>query len=339
MRVTQQDIARMAEVSQATVSRVLAGDERVEPDTRSRVLAVIQSANYRPDVRAQSLRKKRTQLIGIVLKRESGDISDDPFVSALITEITQSLADTGYHLCIDVASSSDHQSRVYDDLLRSRRVDGLVLLEPESDDPRLARLNADKFPFVVIGNPRVTAWHSVDNDNVMAGRMATLHLIDEGHRDIMFLSGPQGVAVSQDRITGYEMAMRQHNLSPRVVTSNFGHEAAYCQTTEVIDSGRMPEAMLVMDDYMATGVIRACVQHQIQIPGDLALASFNNSMVCQLLSHGLTSVNMNLPILITQAVKKLIHLIEAKDAVEPSRYVVPCELVVRGSSRRRAHLS
>lgn len=339
MRVTQQDIARMAEVSQATVSRVLAGDERVEPDTRTRVLAVMERANYRPDVRAQSLRKKRTQLIGIVLKRESSDISDDPFVSALITEITQALAETGYHLCIDIASSSDHQSRVYDEMLRSRRVDGLILLEPESDDPRLRRLSADRFPFVVIGNPRVAAWHSVDNDNVLAGRMATLHLIEEGHKDILFLSGPQGVAVSQDRITGYEMAMREHRLTPRVVNCCFGHDAAYCQAIEIIDSARMPEAMLVMDDYMATGVIKAAVQHSIPIPTQLAMASFNDSMVCHLLPHGLTSVNMNLPTLITHAVKKLIHLVESKDAIEPSRFVVPCELVVRGSSRRRMHLS
>ena len=339
MRVTQQDIAKMAEVSQATVSRVLAGDARVEPDTRSRVLEVMEQANYRPDVRAQSLRRKRTQLIGLVLKRERNDVSDDPFVSALVTEITQSLTHTQYHLCFDIAHSSDHQSRVYDEMLRSRRVDGLILVEPEADDSRLLRLDKDEFPFVVIGNPKVSAWHSVDNDNVLAGRMATLHLIETGHRDITFLSGPTGIAVSDDRITGFEMAMREHNFSPRVVPCDFGHEAAYCKAQDLIETQTLPEALLVMDDFMSTGVIRAAAQSGISIPGDLALASFNDSTLCQLIPHGLTSVNMNLPILVQQAVKKLLLIIDEKDRVEPSRYVVPCELVVRGSSSRRARLS
>jgi len=339
MRVTQQDIARIAAVSQATVSRVLAGDTRVEPETRDRVLGVMERSNYRPDVRAQSLRKKRTELIGIVLKRERNDAADDPFVSALITEITQSLSSTQYHLCFDIAHSSDHQSHVYDEMLRSRRVDGLLLVEPEADDPRLRMLDKDSFPFVVIGNPKVAAWHSVDNDNVLAARMAALHLIEEGHKEIVFLSGPRGVAVCEDRITGYEMAMREHNLVPRVVPSDFGHEAAYCRAMELADTLSMPEAILAMDDFMATGVIRAATQVGLSVPGDLAMASFNNSTICQLIPTGLTSVNMNLSILIQQAVRKLIHLIEAKEAVEPSRYVVPAELIVRGSSRRRAHLS
>lgn len=334
MRVTQQDIARMAEVSQATVSRVLAGDARVEPVTRDRVLSVMEEANYRPDVRAQSLRRKRTQLIGIVLKRERNDVADDPFVSALVTEITQSLSSTNYHLCFDIAHSSNHQSQVYDEMLRSRRVDGLLLVEPEAEDLRLIRLSKDQFPFVVIGNPRVAAWHSVDNDNVLAARMATLHLLEAGHQKITFMAGPKGIGVTDDRITGYEMAMREQGFSPKVVHSDFGHEAAYCRMVDLVEARQIPEALLVMDDFMATGVLKAAMQNDISIPGDLALASFNDSTICQLLPHGLTSVNMNLPILVRQAVHKLIQLVETPEKVEPSRYVVPCELVVRGSSRK-----
>lgn len=338
MRVTQQDIAKMAEVSQATVSRVLAGDVRVEPETRDRVLGVMERANYRPDVRAQSLRRKRTQLIGIVLKRERNEVSDDPFVSALVTELTQSLSGTSYHLCFDIAHSADHQSIVYDEMLRSRRVDGLILVEPEADDNRLIRLSNDSFPFVVIGNPRVAAWHSVDNDNVLAARMATLHLIEEGHELIAFMAGPSGVAVSDDRITGYEMAMRERHLSPHIIHSDFGHEAAYCRAVDMIESKRIPDALLVMDDFMATGVLKAAMVNGMTIPDGFAIASFNDSTICQLLPQGLTSVNMNLPTLVQQAVRKLIQIIESPEKVAPSRYVVPCELIVRGSSRRRVNL-
>lgn len=335
MRVTQQDIARISAVSQATVSRVLAGDTRVEPETRNRVLAVIEESNYQPDVRAQSLRTKRTNLIGIVLQRSPKDATDDPFIAALITEITHSLSSTKFHLCIDIASSAEHQSRVYDELLRTRRIDGLLLVEPENDDPRLARLQRDDFPFVVIGNPKVAAWHSVDNDNVMAARMATLHLIEEGHPTIAFLCGPRGVAVSDDRVTGYEMAMKEHGLKPNVLHCDFGHDAAFCLATDRFESGQVPAAMLVMDDFMATGVIKAAGNQGVTIPDQMALASFNNSTLCGLIPNGLTSVNMNLAGLVQRGIEKLIQLIEDGERVEPSRYVVPCELVIRGSSRRR----
>ncbi|MBX3115001.1 MAG: LacI family DNA-binding transcriptional regulator [Fimbriimonadaceae bacterium] len=338
MRVTQQDIARISAVSQATVSRVLAGDSRVEPETRDRVLAVIEESNYQPDVRAQSLRTKRTNLIGIVLQRSPTDATDDPFIAALITEITHALSSTKYHLCIDIANSAEHQSRVYDELLRTRRIDGLLLVEPEKDDPRLTRLQKDDFPFVVIGNPKVAAWHSVDNDNVMASRMATLHLIEEGHPTIAFLCGPKGVAVSDDRVTGYQMAMHERGLKPAVLHCDFGHDAAFCLATDQFESGQIPSALLVMDDFMATGVIKAAGNVGVSIPDQMALASFNNSTLCGLIPNGLTSVNMNLAGLVQRGIEKLIQLIENGERVEPSRYVVPCELVIRGSSRRRRNI-
>ena len=335
MRVTQTDIARIANVSQATVSRVLAGDVRVEDDKRLRVIEAMEQVNYRPDVRAQALRRKRTNLIGIVLKRGSETLKEDPFIASLVSEITSVLSDTPFHLCIDVAKDSREQSRVYDELLRSRRVDGLILVEPEMNDGRLQRLQNDKFPFVVIGNPRTSNFHSVDNDNVLAGRMATLHLIESGFKNIGFLTGPQGVIVVDDRLTGYRMAMAENSLAPRVWHSDFGLEAAACATREILeDPAGIPEALVVLDDYMATGVVRSAYQAGLQVPRDLAMVSFNDTNLAQLVEGGLTSVNMNFDKLVQEAVDKLLALIENKGPETPTRHVVPCELKVRGSSKK-----
>jgi DNA-binding LacI/PurR family transcriptional regulator len=332
MRVTQQDIARIANVSQATVSRVLAGDSRVENDKRDRVLSAMEQANYRPDVRAQSLRKRRTDLIGIVLRANEDGAKDDPFIAALVSEITTALTDTDFHLCLDIAKDARHQSSVYDELLRTRRIDGLLLVEPEMNDVRLQRLQRDRFPFVVIGNPRGTLLHSVDNDNVMAARMATVHLLDQGFHDIGFLAGPKNVAVSDDRITGYEMAIRERGLTPRIWHSAFGHEDAANVALQILSERKRPRALVVMDDFMATGVIKSANRANLQVPQDLAIVSFNDSVLCHLVPGGLTSVNMNLSVLVKQAIEKLIALIDRPGEVEPSRQVVPCELKVRGSA-------
>jgi len=334
MRVTQQDIAKIARVSQATVSRVLAGDSRVEPETRDRVLGAMAKSNYRPDVRAQSLRQKRTHLIGLVLKRPEGGIKDDPFFSCLISEITTFLSQTKYHLCLDIAKDAKAQTAIYDNLLRTRRVDGLILVEPECGDQRLQRLHEEGFPFVVLGNPRGSALHSVDNDNVLASRMATLHLLDNGYRNIGFLAGPQGVTVSDDRVTGYRMAMRERGEMDQVWHSEFGFHAAAATASEILRQPIRPEAMVVLDDFMATGLSTTARQLGIRVPSDLALVSFNDSSLCWLFEGGLTSVNMNFELMMRTACERLIAIIEDESSFEPSRMVISCELKVRGSSRR-----
>ncbi|RYG23622.1 LacI family transcriptional regulator, partial [bacterium] len=181
MRVTQQDIARIANVSQATVSRVLAGDEKVEPNIRERVMEAVQRKNYKPDVRARSLRGAGTGLIGLVVNRPPGGLANDPFFARLTAEIIDYLAGHPYHLCLEGVGEGIGQTAIYDEMLRTRRVDGLILVESEARDERVARLRKDKFPFVLLGNPLASEEvHSVDNDNVHAAEIATTHLLDGG---------------------------------------------------------------------------------------------------------------------------------------------------------------
>lgn len=333
MRVTQQDIAKAANVSQATVSRVLAGDTRVEASKRERVNAAIQATNYQPDVRAQALRRKRTNLIGLVLKRSHGELKDDPFFATLVAEITQFLSSTPYHLCLDVAEDGDGQSDIYDELLRSRRVDGLILVEPEAEDRRLSKLQEEGFPFVVIGNPRSASFHSVDNDNVLAGRMATLHLLENGYRSVGMVAGPEGVVVSDDRSMGYRLAMAETGGKPQVWHAGFGYRAAAQAAQEILRSPDRPEALVVMDDFMALGVSRAAHNLDIRVPGELALVSFSVGNLCALIESGLTTVDMNISDLVANACRKLIEVVEG-ESVDPSRTVVSCELRTRTSSRR-----
>lgn len=336
MRITQEQIARIAQVSQATVSRVVAGDPRVEPVLRDRVVAVMEEHNYKPDVRARSLRQKRTYLIGLVVKRPAGGLSDDPFFANLIAGITDTLVGMPYHLCVEMVSSDEDQAVVYDELLRTRRVDGLILVESEARDERIHRLQSEGFPFVLIGNPVNGAdeIYSVDNDNVLAGRMATGHLIDLGYKNIAFLGGPEGVTVSEDRIQGYRDAMNEFGLPINVWHSEFGFSNARCATEALFESGERPDALVVLDDYMAMGAILAARTAGLRIPADLGMVSFNDSNLCQLLDSGLTSVSLNIPQLVQTACHTLLNIIEDKQAYGDRRTIIGCELKIRGSSLR-----
>jgi len=118
---TQRDIALHARMSQATVSRVLTGDPSVEPEKAERVKSAVSSLNYSPDIAAQSLRSRKSGLVGLVIKRPAGGLNEDPFFASLIADIIDALSGTGYKLCLEQTTESD-QGAVYDELLRSKRV-------------------------------------------------------------------------------------------------------------------------------------------------------------------------------------------------------------------------
>ncbi|MBS1714635.1 MAG: LacI family DNA-binding transcriptional regulator [Armatimonadetes bacterium] len=337
MRVTQQDIAKYAQVSQATVSRVLAGDERVEPEIRDKVLEAIEQHNYRADVRARNLRKQSTGLIGLAVKRPHGGLDGDPFYTSLISEILDGLDGTPFHLCIETVAEGKSQWNVYDELLRSRRVDGLILVESEAQDERLVRLQCDRFPFVLIGNPMGAKVWSIDNDNVYAGQIATQHLFESGYRHVGFLAGRPGITVSDDRIEGYARIAHQYEAPVTVFHSDFGLEAA-CETAMAALAGpQRPDALVVLDDFMAMGVVVAARRAGLRIPQDLGLVSFNDSNVCLMLDGGLTSVSLDIPRLVHTALETLLDVVSG-DASEPKRAIVPCLLQVRGSSIRQGGL-
>ncbi len=344
MRVTQQDIARLAQVSQATVSRVLSGDNRVETDIKDRVLAVMRETNYQPDVRARSLRSRRTGLIGLVVKRPSGGLNDDPFFANLISHIMDYLIGRPFHLCVEMVATQSSQEAVYDEMLRTRRVDGLILVESEARDERIHRLQMDRFPFVLIGNPlqsdvshEDTIW-SVDNDNMLAGQIATEHLVHNGYKRIGFLGGPIGITVSEDRLIGYQRTSRGSGAPEIIFHSDFGFTPAKESALKILAAEDRPDALVVLDDFMAMGVVRAARELGLSIPRDLGVVSFNDSSICDLMEHGLTSVSLNIPQIVRSACGRLLKIIEEKPIYGDRRIIVPCELHVRGSSRREEDL-
>ncbi|MBL8088643.1 MAG: LacI family DNA-binding transcriptional regulator [Chthonomonas sp.] len=340
MRITQQDIARIAGVSQATVSRVVGGDVRVESDIRDRVLGAMRDNNYSPDARARSLRQQRTHLIGLVMRREARDLQGDPFFSILSAEILGYLSSTPYHLCVDIAASALRQEYIYDEMLRTRRVDGLILVESEPKDDRIARLQRDEFPFVLIGNPGdVEAMHSVDNDNVRAGVIATSHLVEQGFKRIAFLSGPESLTVSRDRLDGYAQVLKASNLPAKVYHSEFGFEATRRSAINALRDPFSPDALVVLDDFMAMAVADAARELGLAIPARLGLVSFNDTNICHLIPGGLTSVSLNIPEIVRQSCGRLLRIIEDSADGEDRRKIVPTELKVRGSSLRRPEVA
>lgn len=332
MRVTQQDIARLAKVSQATVSRVLAGDERVDSEIRTRVLDAMSLHNYQPDVRARSLRQRQTHLIGLVLQREPGTLQGDPFFAMLVSELVESLVGTPWHLCVDIANSSARQAHIYDELLRTRRVDGLILVESSASDERILKLQQDNFPFVLIGNAsEMPSLHCIDNDNVAAAELATQHLLDQGFRRIAFLGGPRDLTVTRDREKGYRNKVEE----PLVVYSDFGYPSARDAAWDLLKGNKRPDAILAMDDNMALGALQAAREHGLSLPKDLGLVGFNDSPQCQLVDPQITSVDLQIDKMVRWSIRRLLQIVEKQNVTGKRQTLMPSELKVRASSSRQ----
>ncbi|GBC93163.1 HTH-type transcriptional repressor CytR [bacterium HR15] len=333
--IRQTEIARLARVSQATVSRVLNNDPQVNEELRQRVLAVVEALGYVPDARAQSLRAQRTRLLGLVVHRAPTALAHDPFFSALIASIIEQAGKQGYHLCVDAARTVKGQRAIYEELLRTRRVDGLILVESETRDERIARLTAEGFPFVLIGRYEPEdAIYTVDNDNIGAARMATEYLLQQGRRRIAYIGGPAGLTVTRDRLRGYRDALQAWgmNYDARLVAfgafSEQGGARAMC---ELLSLPHAPDAVLALDDVLAIGAMREAQRHQLRIPEDIAFIGFNDTPLCSFVEPSLTSVAIDIAALARAATQRLIDLIEGRSP-SPRRLIVPSRLVPRESA-------
>lgn len=335
--LTQEQIAKLSQVSQATVSRVLPGDPRVNEELRQRVLAVVKKHGYVPDARAQSLRSQRTGTLGLVVHRSPKQLARDPFFSALIAAIIEFAGEEGYHLCVDAARALQSRRAIYEELLRTRRVDGLILVEPQTQDERMPRLLEEGFPFVLIGRYEPTdAVYSVDNDNVGAGQLATEHLIRQGHRRIAYIGGPRGLFVCEDRYQGYRKALEEAGLdyAPEMVGwGDFSEAHGYRWMNRLLDLPQPPTAVVAVDDLVAIGALRAAKERGVAVPQQMAIIGFNDTPFCQYVDPPLSSVAVEIRTLAQIATRVLIDLIEDRQPCQ-RRHIVPCRLVERASTGR-----
>ena len=334
--LTQREIARMSQVSQATVSRVLNKDPRVDAAVAARVLAIVQTHDYAPNSRAQSLRNSRSRTLGLVVHRAPEQLSQDPFFSALIVAVLNVSNRHDYHLCVHTADTVRSQRAIHEDLLRTRRVDGLLLLEPQAGDERIQRLIDTDAPFVLIGRYQPdNAVYSVDNDNVEAARMVMERLLARGCERVAYIGGPQGVMVSEDRLAGCRNALADvgRRMAPAHVQYGDFSEMGGCEAMQrLLLTAPRPDAIIAVDDITAVGAMRAARQSGVRIPDDIAFVGFNNSTFCAYVDPPLSSVSIDLNALAQTATEMLIDLVEGRD-VSARRHIIPSRFVSRGTTR------
>lgn len=285
------DVARLAGVSVATVSRALTTPDVVNEETRNRVLAAVQDTGYTPNIAARNLRAKTSRMALVVVP----DIAN-PFFSEVLRGIEETLSEAGYGLIIaNLGHSADKEAR-YVDLAFAGLVDGVILLcgHVIADGPR--SLKQAHLPLVAICEriPGET-FPQVEIDNRLAARQAVAHLVARGHHNIAYLSGPKANILDQERRAGYHAALAEAGLAARpewLLEGDFSFRAGARAAAAItgMPAALRPSAVFAANDEMAIGLLKAAQDAGLSVPGDLAIVGFDGIAYADFCQPALTTV-------------------------------------------------
>ena len=338
--VTLYDVARLAGVSTATVSRVVHGLDRVRDSTRARVQQVIEELGYIPDGAARSLSRRRKDVIGLVcLERRAKQYDIESMNLLYYDEILRGVEarirdcnDWSLLITFLQAEQQDAQSRLQSLL---GKVDGLIIAEGAIESPLLLRLG-ERVPVVVIaGDPGERAADVVTSDNWSGSAALVTHLIAEhGRKRLFYLDGPPGVSDARQRRLAFEEVLRAHpgcqlaGSYPGQFSVQSGEEAG---TRLVAEHGDfLPDALVCANDQTAIGALQAFARAGVRVPEDVAVVGFDDIYPGSLSHPPLTTVHQAMGLLGERACARLLDRI-SQPALRRRVELLPTELVLRSS--------
>lgn len=323
---TIKDVARVAGVSVATVSRALNGAENVLPHTRQRIIDVARELRYAPSGAARSLITRKTDTIGALLPDLHGE-----FFSELIRGIDQAARSRGLHLLL---SSSHDDADEAAAALRAMngRVDGLIVMSPHADDDFLSQNLPHTLPAVLLNSgQRQPTQRVFAIDNFGGAREMTGHLVRSGRRRIAFLGGPRANFEARERERGYRAGLPA-GCEPWLLEGDFSEAAGERAGAALLalPAADRPDAVFAANDIMAIGLLGTLVAGGVRIPEDIALAGFDDIPVARYVSPALTTMRVPIAALGQQALDALADTLEGH-AADAGATVMPVQLVVRRS--------
>jgi LacI family transcriptional regulator len=336
MPATLADVARHANVSAATASRVLSGSSYpVSTQTRERVKRAAADLGYAPHALARALVTRQSQTIGVIV----GDMID-PYFAEIASGVEEFARGAGCLTIICKADRSPERERAYLRLLRGHRAGGVVFAGGTYVDSRemdalradASRAVAEGMRIVDLGERGFADMPTITVDNRAVLSDLTTYLVSLGHHNIAFLEGPRGFSTSDIRLQGYLDAMREAGIEPTLIdTGGFDFESGRAAALRLL-AGSLPDAIIAFSDESALGVLMALRQAGIAVPGRISVAGVDGTRDADLLD--LTTVKLPMYELGAAAARLIV---EAANSLPPTRAILPHRIIPRGTTAR-SHL-
>lgn len=322
------ELAKKCGYSKATVSRALANDPRVRPETKALILEMAKKYNYQPHAVASNLARRRTKTIGLMFPKAPRTIAD-PFFLEYLHGVSETLFEQGFSLLIPQVKQ-DNVTDTIQQLIAHRRVDGIILTEPRLEDERVSLLQRSNVPFVFLGSTVYEGVSWVDGDNRGGIALGVRKLGSLGHRRIATITGEEGLVSTQKRLLGYQDGLAELGIEfdpdlvwPGDFTRRGGYNAVKRHLSQ-IKAGDVT-AILAGNDLMAIGAIQALTEAGLEIPGQISVMGFDGIEVGKYLTPPLTTVQQPVHRLGQEVARVLLAQIE--DNAETVQITLPVTIV------------
>jgi len=331
--ITIQDVARIAGVSTATVSRALHNPGVVSRQTRERVEKAVRETGYAGNAMARSLRRMETRMI-VVLVPDIGN----PFFSEILSGIESVASASGYNVLIGDTENDPAKERTFADYVRGHQADGMLLLNGRPPYFADATQGTDRraLPPLVVLCERLPRhdFPTVRIDNVTAAAAATAHLASLGHRHIAHITGPEGNILTAERLQGFEQALEDAGLQPSqaaVQQGDFSIDSGRRAVRRLMEATPRPTAVFCANDEMAIGAIAELKSFGRAVPADVSVVGFDDLQIAGCYDPPLTTVRQPRREIGETSMRLMLERL-ANDNLKARDCVLPWELVVRGSS-------
>lgn len=331
MNITIYDVAREANVSMATVSRVVNGNPNVKPSTRAKVLETIERLGYRPNAVARGLASKKTTTVGAII----------PDVSSLFfADLARGIEDiaTMYKYNI-ILSNSDHNKEKELKLINTmleKQVDGILFMGGNISPEHIKQFTSSSVPVVLASTYDEThTIPSVNIDNEVAAYEATRFLIAQGNKHPAFIYGHDDTRISQFKFEGYKRALKEYNVTLNekfVVNVDYSYDSGTKAAAELLALKDRPTSVFVASDELGLGVIHGAQDLGFRVPEDLEVFGFNNTRLATMVRPTLSTIVQPMYDIGAVAMRLLTKLMNAEE-VEETQVILPHRIIERDSTK------
>ncbi len=330
MPVSIKDIARAAGVSHSTVSRALAHSPLVREETRKRIQQLAVEMGYSPNIAARSLVTKRTWTLGLVVTTIA-----DPFVAEVVRGIEETALDQGYGVILCQSNAEPVREIAAVRALREKRVDAVIVSASRVGDLYLPLLEEIQVPIVLVDNEQSSSSvHYVLSDDLQGGRAATEYLLSLGHRRIGYITGPMENKSSENRLRGYQEALRAAGVDPDASWVGPGNGRLHGGEKGLLTLLTLSPpltAVFCYNDVTALGALRYARQRGLRVPEDLSLIGFDDIAFAAYMEPPLTTIAQQKYEMGRLVATMALELIAGHDVQD---IILPTRLVIRESCRK-----
>ncbi|MBP1082010.1 LacI family transcriptional regulator [Bacillus capparidis] len=312
MKITIKDIAQMAGVSIATVSRVINNSKPVNHDVRIRVLKAMEQTNFLPNAMARNLAKKESLLLGVMVPEVKNTVLDD-----LINGINQVSRLYGYNIMLSLTAGTLENELHYFNMFREIQADGIILASENLKEELVKGIKVSNIPLILVGRDSLDTVPTVHVDNVTAAYEAVTYLIQQGHRKIAMLRVRSGDIASGDhRYQGYVRALNEAGISiykDWVVESGISVEDGITSMRKICEAESMPTAIFCATDRIAIGAMNYLLEIGLRVPEDVSIFGFDGIDMSSFIRPKLSTVKYSAEEIGMTAARNLIKLIRGEE--------------------------